>query len=175
MAPAVRTVVNSPGSGTTPNAGLSRGAEFDRAGEMVSERELVAVWITDSRCPHSRYSELPNIVQRITAGLQAQATQAGMVLTSVGVALDADVAAGIAHLQAFGPFDEVVVGRGWHNLAAIKFVWDQHPGQASTPQLLVLERAVERSPGLVRIVSEEVQYRKAGAFALESWAAVAFP
>ena len=61
---------------------------------------------------------------------------------ALGVSVDFAQEAGIGMLKRFGPFDEILVGRGWQNLAALRYVWGDLPGPAAVPQILVLDRKV---------------------------------
>ena len=115
-------------------------------------------------------------VRAIRRGLRAQAVQQGETFASIGVALDWEVDKGTDYLERFGPFDEIMAGRSWVNSGALKFIWSEGlGGEASIPQIVVLERTID-TPGdfVVRLRSERVRYRRAGGDQIVNWGRLAF-
>lgn len=93
---------------------------------------------------------------------------------SLGVAVDPGADAGLRHLEGMGPFDEVTAGRGWANAHALRYVWEEWPGIAGTPQIVLIEREmrVERGgPGGVSYAAgpERLVLRKAGIGEIDRW------
>lgn len=84
-----------------------------------------------------------------------------MGFATIGIARDRSSRAGIDHLSQFGTWDEVLSGRGWLNTGVIKYVYDDLPGRAATPQVIVVERSVRRTP-TVAIEQEGVVFRRVG-------------
>jgi hypothetical protein len=141
--------------------------------------ELVLVFIGSSTCGPSNQRELPGQVEQLKLALQRRARTSGRSFTTLGIARDWDTDAGIRHLNRFGRFDEVIAGRNWLNTGLLRYVWEDIPGQAATPQLLVLERRLvdrrsnEAADGIVR--DERLLVRKVGSAEIERWLAQSAP
>jgi hypothetical protein len=79
-----------------------------------------------------------------------------------------------------GAFDEIAAGYGWMNSAALKYLWQDFPGEASTPQLLLLYRQ-SRIPGQneadrgFEIEAESLIQRVVGANEIRRWLAEGVP
>lgn len=90
---------------------------------------------------------------------------------AIGISVGGGVGEGLRHLEEFGGFDEVVAGRSWYNLGALRFVHGDgngHSGASVTPQVVVVERLAGESaiPSLVR---ERVVLSLAGQAAIQRW------
>jgi hypothetical protein len=168
-------------TGTTSLTADSVRALAPARGDYVPSRritpgpELVLVFIGSSTCGPSNQPGLPEKVEEIKLLLQARARADSQAFTTIGIARDWDVEAGIGHLRRFGRFDEVIAGRNWINTGLLRYVWEDVPGQAATPQLLVLERRVvdrrtpEAAEGVIR--DERLVTRKVGSAEIARWLA----
>jgi hypothetical protein len=136
-------------------------------------RELVMVFIASSTCPGINEPGLKDAVARTREGLRRQAVEDGMTFVSIGVSLDRSIDGGVRLLQRFGPFDEISVGRSWINGAALKYLWQDLPGRASVPQILVLERQVDYGRW-VEVREERARYRRIGAIPIIELSRLAF-
>lgn len=67
-----------------------------------------------------------------------------------------------------------MAGRSWLNSGALKYIWMDHPGEASVPQVIVLERTVEYGY-VTRLTGETVIVRKAGVPDIVAWAGLLLP
>lgn len=112
----------------------------------VGGQQLALVYIGHSRCRASNHPELPALIRRIRATMHTRALGLGFSSTAIGVAVDFDVAAGVEHLERFESFDEILVGNGTLNTGALRWLFQDLPGEAATPQLLVLQRPVLPDP-----------------------------
>ncbi len=131
--------------------------------------ELAIVFVGSSACAWSNRPELTTIVRGLKTTLAARAEAAGMGFAAVGVARDIVAESGIAHLEKFGRFDEVMSGRGWANTGIQKYLYDAMPGPGATPQILILARSLDYSTGHVTIVDERVLARKVGLKEITAW------
>ena len=127
------------------------------------------VYIGSSSCPWSSVPELPETVDRLKLELQAEAEARGWGFSAIGVARDGVVANGLAHLEKFGDFDEIMSGRSWANIGIGKYVYGAMPGPASTPQLIVVERRLRMDSGTISYVEESVLSRANGRLEMETW------
>jgi hypothetical protein len=114
---------------------------------LASGTDTLAILLLSAACPacqdpsgrSSVKSAIDDIVERRTVD-----SDFGLVL--VGVALDWDTEAGLAMLKLYGRFDELIVGQGWLNSAAIRHVWTDSLGIPEVPQLVVVEREIHVPP-----------------------------
>jgi hypothetical protein len=136
---------------------------------ISSGTELVLVFMASSTCAGVKNPALPAAVNAIEKSLRMQAAGEGKRLVTIGVSLDWQIDAGMELLNRFGTFDEVSIGRGWLNLAAIRYIWRDIPGAASVPQVVLLEREVASGETIV-VQSERIRFRKVGAIPIIEWA-----
>ncbi len=147
--------------------------EWNPAFVRLGRVESVLVFIGSSTCGNSVTPTLGEEVRRIRAELYSDAVRRGITFASIGIATDVVVRDGIDLLTALGHFDEIIVGRSWANLGAIRFAWDPNTGgRQSIPQILVVERVFERSlAGNLIVTQEKVVARVEGVKAIAefSW------
>jgi hypothetical protein len=125
--------------------------------------ELVAVYISSSRCIGNRAPGLHEAIEAAKQQLAQRARSEGRTFRAVGVALDWEPDTGLAYLREFGQFDELVVGSNWFNLGATSLVFGDSAGRPSIPQLLVYERTIDTSnPRRLAFGPSHVLYRVAG-------------
>ena len=143
---------------------------FRRAGGT----QLVLVYFGKAHCGWSNLDWLPPVIEDIKVRLSKKAADMGRGFMAVGVALDWSPLEGLDHLAKMGLFDEVSAGYNWGNSAALKYMYQDMPGPAATPQLLILERTLQvpdsNSPAITYMVTgERVLARKVGAFEIRQW------
>jgi hypothetical protein len=85
------------------------------------------------------------------------------VFVSVALSVDQDPWVGTEFMKQFGPFDEILSGRGWLNTGAIAFIVRDMPAQRSIPQLILVERDVQVDDRSISAVSDRLVGRKIGA------------
>lgn len=141
---------------------------------MPANREIVLIYIGSAGCVPSNRPDLPSVVERLKLRVQAKALQSGKSFAAMGIARDWNPADGLGHLRKFGEFDEVTTGRNWLNTGVRKYVWEDIPGEAATPQVLIVERVSGGENGEGRLsrytVREEVLLaRKIGDVELRTW------
>ncbi|HRR07483.1 MAG TPA: hypothetical protein PLO56_02225 [Rhodothermales bacterium] len=66
----------------------------------------------------------------------------GKNFAAIGIGVNFNVDQGINFFNKFGKFDELMVGRKWFNIGVLKYIWKYFPGQAVTPQVIVMERLI---------------------------------
>ena len=131
--------------------------------------ELVFVVIGSSSCAWSNLPVTANLVREARDSVVARAERSALRVATVGVAKDIVPERGIEHLRRFGAFDEVTAGRGWWNAGILRYIFDEFPGPAVTPQVLVIARTLAKSGGQWEIVDERVVVRKVGLTELTRW------
>ena len=147
-----------------------RAAASPQAVEATTGDEVLLVFIGTSTCGWSNLPGLEDAVRNIRVRLRNQVSRAGKTFRTIGIAPEVSASDGIDFLKRFGPFNQILSGASWLNYGAMRYVWEQHPGPASTPQLLIARRELDLSsvPGAVvpKLVSESVVQRWVGAEAI---------
>lgn len=132
--------------------------------------ELVLVLIGARSCAAHANARVAEQYRYLREALRQKAEAEQRRFRTIGVAVDADPDAGISFLRPFGPFDQAIVGGGWSNEGAVRFLWRDHRGEPSVPQLVVLRRELTLHPD-VRITHEAVVRRAVGVRAMLAAAA----
>lgn len=154
----------------------SRSADaVDTTGETVLPRvrtgtELVAVYITSSRCPASRDTALTHSLRAIRRELGRRAMAEGKRLVWMGVALDKTPEEGIDFLREYGPFDEILAGGSWLNLGSLEFLIRGDAGELTTPQLVLVERDIVAGQTTLSVSPDRLVMRRVGASRINAFA-----
>lgn len=138
-------------------------------------REILFVFIGASTCAPSNARSLRASLDKIRLELFRRAGAGGANFATYGIAKDLDIDSGLEHLRQFGRFDEIAVGRGWFNQGLLRYVFDDLPGEAGTPQILVLDRVAVRDADSRTIESERVLVRKVGLQEIDDWVSRGLP
>ena len=104
--------------------------------------ERVLIYFGASTCKPSRDPGLAADVRAIRSALRDTAQRDSRRLVAIGVAVDNDVQAGLAHLLSVDAFDEVLSGHGWANEGVLKYIAGDLSGPPATPQLVVVDRHI---------------------------------
>ena len=134
-----------------------------------SGSELVFVFVGSSSCSWSNRPELRDFVRTARLAVRDKSIAEDIGFAAVGVARDVVASKGIAHLAAFGEFDEIMAGRGWLNSGVLRYIYGDLPGPAATPQILVVERRVVVDQGQRSVAGERVVARHAGLAEIRKW------
>ncbi len=151
---------------------------YEPAYKVVAGVELALIYIGSSNCAFSMNPDLPQMIESAKESVKKAAMEAGRSFTVTGIAKDWDVRAGVAHLETFGTFDEVMSGRSWMNEGILKYIWQTLPGAPSTPQVLVVERNVSVPGDTVdrfNVSDEAVIVRKVGLGEIQLWVEAGTP
>ena len=152
--------------------------EYNPEALATEGAEALLVYVGSSTCGWSNTPELPRLVGDLKRELRSRARREGWRFAAVGIAKDRRAADGLAHLEKFGAFDEVMAGHGWANRGVQEFVYGQGSlaGPGVTPQVLVVLRRLEFvADGHISIADEEVLTRKAGLDQITDWIADGAP
>ncbi len=149
--------------------------EYVPIGRADAGDELVLVVIGSSGCGWSNEPAFRRAVRAARTIVQSASRDRGVGFATVGVAKDEVVQRGVEHLEWLGPFDEITTGRGWRNDGVLKYVYQDFPGQASTPQLLVMKRTLVHRGDEWSVEGARVLIRKVGLSSIERWVDVGAP
>ena len=148
-------------------------------GSLSTEgEETVLIYLGSSTCGWSNTPELARLIRGLKAELQLRARREGWRFAAIGIAKDRRVDDGLAHLDKFGAFDEVMTGRGWASLGVQEYVYGQGSlaGPGVTPQVIVVSRRLEFvASGHISIADEHVLIRKVGLDQIAEWVADGAP
>lgn len=135
-----------------------------------SGRQILFVYIGSEDCSFSLQPGFDKTVRGIQALVWQQAKARGLSFSSLGVSAGQSSDRGFNYLSRFGPFDEVISGRGFLNTAAMRYFFEELPGEASFPQILVIQRDLfALQPGYT-FRNEKILVRAIGLPQIEAWA-----
>lgn len=140
-----------------------------RAARLQSGTELILVLLGSSGCGASRTPGFPEAIDSLVGLLSRAAQMDGFQFSVIGVAVDPSIADGLKFLNRFHGFDEVLVGHGWLNSGAVKYVWQDLGGSAVLPQVLLVRRDVLLGRTGVQVTSERTITRVIGVRQILDW------
>jgi hypothetical protein len=136
-------------------------------------REVVAVYIGARWCGPCQEKPLKQAVDRMKLLLAEQAESKGRPFSIIGVATDASVKDGLAFLAECGEFDEVSVGKGWHNALFTEHVSGIDRRYVALPQVIVFEQEI--SEGHPKVGTARYLARHVGTKTIQAWVAKGAP
>lgn len=151
-----------PGEPTPPIAARN-------APDGIPQGELVVTLIGSLSCAGADNPELAKAFRAILNTLGEGSRAHGLALRSIGIALDQDPEDGDKFLRPFGSFSERLLGGGWSNTGAVRYVWMDLPGEPTIPQLTVSVRAIVDEPRIY-LTHESMLARLIGPEEIIRWA-----
>src|SRR5579884_580598 len=138
------------------------------ANDLPNGREIVAVYIGGENCGPCHAPEVKAAVRNMKVLLATQAKHDSAAFSVIGVANDWDTKVAADFLADVQPFDQMVLGGNWTNLAIERFIWRDSTGQAAMPQVVVIERNVVRG-NRITFSEPRVLRRVVGATDIPAW------
>jgi hypothetical protein len=133
-------------------------------------RQTLIVLIGSAAC---RFSRDASTRRAFDAIVQAEVTKSPLgrrgVLT-VGIAVDDEVADGLMTLREVSDFDELIVGGGFLNTGATRYLTRDFAGRIAVPQILILSRSLHREGAAILPGPDSLHRRLVGIDELTSWA-----
>jgi hypothetical protein len=142
--------------------------------QLPNGKEIVAIYLGAQSCGPCHFQPVKDGVVRMKELVAAQAKKSGAAFSVIGVANDWDHALAASFLASVGPFDQVVLGGNWTNLAIESFVWRDPQGSPAMPQIIIIERTVATA-GRITISEPRVLRRVLGAEEIPAWIAKGAP
>lgn len=136
--------------------------------EFHSGEEIVLVFIGASFCGAQHTPGFPQVVEKAKVALARDAQARRVQFRAHAVSLDWMPAEALAFLSHFGAFDEISIGSNWLNDGAIRYIWRDLPGEPAVPQLVIVQRQIEKG-GAVRVRDERVVRRLLGTEQITRW------
>jgi hypothetical protein len=135
---------------------------------LGSQHQVVFILVTATFCAAANDAELRRQLSKVPELLADHSGNAASVWT-VGVAIDSSVQTAASVLDRFGiAFDEVSVGGGWANSAALRYLWSEG-GRPSVPQVIIVDRTIRVEEQWIRVEHELIARRVVGADSLRAW------
>lgn len=142
--------------------------------ELPHGKEIVAVYFGANSCGPCHFAAVKDAVIQMKELVRVQAQKAGAAFSVVGVANDWDQPLAAAFLAPVGPFDQVVLGGNWTNIAIEHFVWRDPKGNPAMPQILIVERTVNTGDRMT-FSEPRVLRRLVGGDSIPAWVAKGAP
>ncbi|CAN5329386.1 hypothetical protein BH23GEM2_BH23GEM2_19320 [soil metagenome] len=156
--------------------GSSTNASSPEATLTPSEgTEIVAVFLATEDCLAASTPGFDEELKGAITRLRNETRSTDRRFVYVGGALSNNTRRAREFMARFGPYDELVVGRGWLNSTAVYYMWRDIPGGSRLPQIVILQRSVEVLPEGIRISPDSVLLRVSGVEAIRAWAAAGSP
>lgn len=137
-------------------------------------KELVVVYVGATSCGPCLLPETKSAVARMKTLLSSFAAQNGYSFSAVGVSTDWSIADGTKFLNDNAPFDQLVIGGSWTNLAVEHYIWRDSAATPAMPQVVVLERSVSLGDR-IDISPSRVLRRVFGSDEIPKWVAAGAP
>ena len=138
-------------------------------------RQILAVYLGAQTCGPCLLPEVKDAVIRMKSLVAEQAKKSNAAFAAIGASSDWQSDVGARFLEDVGPFDQVVLGGNWTNLAFERFVWRLPGGESGMPQILILERTVDAGSRRITFSEVKVVRRLMGAPEITAWVAKGAP
>jgi hypothetical protein len=160
-------------------ARLLRGTSSPR---IVSDRlregvELQYVFLVSPTCAVCQSRDFRIASSALLRHRESKVVPDGFTTASVFVGLGHDLDELVEMAGRFGQFDELVIGHGWTNLGAMRYVWRDFPAEGATPQVVVTRRDLRYNVAVrgIDVPGERVVRRLIGLPEILSWASRGYP
>jgi hypothetical protein len=168
----IAAVTGAVALGSSYEAMRSRAAPTPYRVERISYssgKQLLFVFLGSEDCKASLAPGFNTTIIRAVEAVRQQALVDNQPFSSMGVSAGRSAEAGLAYLKKFGHFDEVSSGHGWLNDSAMHFIWQDLPGAAMVPEVIVVERSLDSLDPGYNFSDERVLVRALGTPQIENW------
>lgn len=144
---------------------------YHAGGLELTGPQLITVYVGATTCRPCRWPSFKDAMQKALFLVSQEAARRQVSYATVGVALDADKAKGLALLEPHEQFDELLVGGGWIGTGATWYVWSDTSVTGAIPMLLVVERDLDQRKDYrwMGLGNQKVLVRLTGANEIMSW------
>lgn len=139
--------------------------------EIAPSEQLVMALVVSGFCGATETPGFGEDLAALRSRLAKEAADSDLGFVSIGVAVDPLAKDGIEVLERFGPFDELHVGRGWQNTAAMDLLFGEHGVRAAIPHVMVFRRRVETEAPVLEFSKDSLVLDLAGIDEIRSFAA----
>lgn len=117
--------------------------------------EVLFVLIGSRYCAAAQDTAYQRLVRAAIARVASDASRHNSRFAQIGVAIDWATEDGLSFLEPFGPFDELVLGRGWVSTGVDRFVRGYDLPQG-IPEIVILVRDIHVAGNEVNTSGERV-------------------
>ena len=152
--------------------GLSaQDSTYRAGGPELTGPQLITVYVGATTCKPCRWPSFKEAMQKALYLVSQEAARRNMRYATVGVALDANKAKGLALLEPHDQFDELLVGGGWIGTGATQYIWSDTTVTGAIPMLLVVERDLDQRKDYrwMGLGNQKVLLRLTGANEIMAW------
>ena len=109
---------------------------------MAPGRQLVLYYFGGAGCGPCSSRDVLRAISMLRETLRTTYGSYYAATALVGVAIDKDVASGLAYLEKFdsGTFDEISTGRSWMNEHVTRLLWSDTAREMAVPRLVAIRR-----------------------------------
>jgi len=132
-------------------------------------KEVIAVYVGSSWCGPCQNPKFKKALGQLRERVSKEVQASGANFWTLGISVDNNIKAGYEFLKSAGPFDEISIGRSWANTAAVRFVMIDNFGGPVVPQVILIERHVEKEGAGIKITNEKVLLRLIGTGDILKW------
>lgn len=136
---------------------------------LQSTEEVAFIFIASSTCAGVQDPGFPRMIDSARALARTTVSDRALTFASAAYVLDWDIAAGQRFLERFLPFDEVSIGRNWLNTGAVEYIWTDIPGEATIPQILILQRSITVTDRNIVVGPSKLLTRIIGVEEIRAW------
>jgi len=154
---------------------LAQESAYTPDSDLTDGKEIIAIYFGATSCGPCYDPELKKDIQELKTLLNRHAKEMGYAFSITGAALDWEVVAGFEFLQEVGPFDEIVVGRNWDNLAAVEYLWADPSSMPAMPQIVLIEREGRKVNNRREYSENEVVAHHVSATVISQWVEAGAP
>ena len=154
---------------------VSQSSPYTPRNELPTRTQVLAVYFGQSDCAPCKEPALKAALHQMKPLLLDQATRTHRDFSTLGVALDWDLQAGLSVLEPLSELDEVAVGANWMNAQAVRYIWQDSTARAGIPQVVLVERTVGVGGNGISVSPDRLLKRFVGADVIEAWVAQGAP
>jgi len=147
------------------------------AGRLAEGVETQVILLASPSCGTCQSAEFVDLMRSLLTTLEHREWGDTAHLSKVFVGLGSVVEEQLALAHRYGRFDELVLGHGWSNMGAMRYIWQDMPSEGATPNLVVTRRTLaynEHTRGIAP-TDEVVLARLIGIDEIRRWASNGSP
>jgi hypothetical protein len=131
--------------------------------------ELVVVYLGATSCGPCLQESTKVTVRDVLAKAEERAAERSLSMQAVGAAFDDDIESGLGLLRSTAEFDQVLLGGGWSNAAAVEFIWSDGEVLAAIPHIVILTRSLDKRAQAREPASKSILVQLQGERQMRQW------
>lgn len=147
----------------------AQAAPYVPSTDLPNGRQILAIYLGANSCGPCHNPAVKEAVHAMKVLVATQARNTGASFAAIGVANDWDPREAASFLADSGPFDQLVLGGNFTNLAFEQFVWRDPNGKAAMPQIVIVQRTVKPGSTAISISESRILRRILGIEEIAAW------